>query len=578
MHVLSSSKISDHWKEKVLPRYAGSIFTSSLFLMLFLILILFSFAVVYTLIFTFINGHSLFPFVNGELSIAIKSIALWSTQIYAFAFGIIYAVARGRLSYRRKNQPAQENNTSSGRLGLSSENFAKKGESYSFFSKWFHYIALNSSAIREVAFDIDCLVSGFKDKAEPSTSFDCHAASNGSSVFASSSDFPAVASSSDSPAVASSSDSPAVASSSDSPAVASSSDFPAVASSSDFPAVASSSDFPAVASSSDFPAVASSSDFPVVVSSGDSPVFVTGLARSGTTILLEALYSTGDFATLTYRDMPFVTAPFLWRKISKGHAVKGDLKERAHKDRLLVNYDSPEAFEEVFWKTVSSDGYISADSLGIHNEDSECIVKYRKFVHNIIKSWQLLDKPSSFRYLAKNNNNLLRIKMLKKAFPAGLIVVPFRNPLDHAASLLRQHSHFVELHAKDKFALQYMNWLGHHEFGLNMKPFCFSSGTLPENREETENISYWLRYWLSVYGYLVTRHGEDVFFFDYDAFCENPSESLEFLSKALKIDKEKLSSFEDSVKTAINYGRLDDSSVSFEVRQLHDQLKAMALN
>ena len=34
-------------------------------------------------------------------------------------------------------------------------------------------------------------------------------------------------------------------------------------------------------------------------------VFVVGLARSGTTILLNALYKSNEFASLLYKDMPF---------------------------------------------------------------------------------------------------------------------------------------------------------------------------------------------------------------------------------------------------------------------------------
>ena len=45
-------------------------------------------------------------------------------------------------------------------------------------------------------------------------------------------------------------------------------------------------------------------------------VFITGLARAGTTILLNALYKSNIFASLSYADMPFVLAPNLWSKIS----------------------------------------------------------------------------------------------------------------------------------------------------------------------------------------------------------------------------------------------------------------------
>src|SRR3990167_7383137 len=39
------------------------------------------------------------------------------------------------------------------------------------------------------------------------------------------------------------------------------------------------------------------------------PVFVTGLPRAGSTLLLEMLYKTGEFAAFTYREIPFVLAP-----------------------------------------------------------------------------------------------------------------------------------------------------------------------------------------------------------------------------------------------------------------------------
>ena len=45
-------------------------------------------------------------------------------------------------------------------------------------------------------------------------------------------------------------------------------------------------------------------------------VFVAGVARSGTTILLNAIYDSDEFASLSYADMPFVLAPNLWSKIS----------------------------------------------------------------------------------------------------------------------------------------------------------------------------------------------------------------------------------------------------------------------
>ena len=48
----------------------------------------------------------------------------------------------------------------------------------------------------------------------------------------------------------------------------------------------------------------------------DNHVFVAGLARSGTTTLLNALYKSNQFSSLSYQDMPFVLAPNLWSRLS----------------------------------------------------------------------------------------------------------------------------------------------------------------------------------------------------------------------------------------------------------------------
>ena len=50
---------------------------------------------------------------------------------------------------------------------------------------------------------------------------------------------------------------------------------------------------------------------------GERHVFVSGLARAGTTILMRRFHATGAYRSLTYRDMPFVLAPNLWRKLMR---------------------------------------------------------------------------------------------------------------------------------------------------------------------------------------------------------------------------------------------------------------------
>lgn len=80
-------------------------------------------------------------------------------------------------------------------------------------------------------------------------------------------------------------------------------------------------------------------------------VYVCGLARSGTTILLRILDAITELQSLTYRAMPFVLAPNLWRATHGAHQRSVPKVMRAHKDGLFVDLDSPEGLEEVFWNT-----------------------------------------------------------------------------------------------------------------------------------------------------------------------------------------------------------------------------------
>ena len=83
----------------------------------------------------------------------------------------------------------------------------------------------------------------------------------------------------------------------------------------------------------------------------DNHVFISGLARSGSTIILRALFESKKFSSLLYKDMPFVLAPNFWSTLSS--SSKDIIKtERSHGDGIMVSLESPEAFEEVFWKTL----------------------------------------------------------------------------------------------------------------------------------------------------------------------------------------------------------------------------------
>jgi len=266
----------------------------------------------------------------------------------------------------------------------------------------------------------------------------------------------------------------------------------------------------------------------------DSPVFISGLARSGTTMLMRYLYETGQFRSLTYLDMPFVLMPNLWKKLSYKKSAT-ELKERAHQDGIMVSFESPEAFEEVFWRVFCGNKYIGKNRLELQRLDKSVLKKFREYIQNVILS---ADDPKQSRYLSKNNNNILRLPYLFECFPKTKLVIPFRDPIQHALSLLSQHKHFSEVQSKDKFSLDYMNWLGHFEFGLNQKPFHFEDDHTFTAMQKTDKmeLDFWLLSWKNYYSYALKNAGNNSFFFSYEAFCTNPSVVLSNLFKGIGLE------------------------------------------
>ena len=278
-------------------------------------------------------------------------------------------------------------------------------------------------------------------------------------------------------------------------------------------------------------------------------VFVCGLARAGTSILFRTLYATGEFETLSYRDMPFVLAPRLWRMLARSHGRAAVERERAHKDGLSVSFDSPEAFEEVFWLTFAGDDYVRPDRLLQHTAEEETVAQFRRYVAAILAS---SPGGAKSRYLSKNNNNLLRLNSIREAFPQAAIVLPFRQPVDHAQSLWRQHRNFCKQQTDDAFARQYMGWLGHYEFGLDHRPFVLDAGARPQGDPNTPR--YWLEYWICVYQAILTAAAPATIFFNYDVFCAAPAKTLSALAEqlGLHVATERLAA---DIRPSSNYSR-----------------------
>jgi hypothetical protein len=266
----------------------------------------------------------------------------------------------------------------------------------------------------------------------------------------------------------------------------------------------------------------------------DGAIYVCGLARSGTTMLLRLLCEIDAFRSLSYRDMPFVLAPNIWRQITRHSKRRSVLVERAHGDGILVNFDSPEGFEEVFWRTFCPQTYgtccLNTDEPS--QDVLSAFADYRALVANP-RTGLLPSNGMQKRYLSKNNNNLLRLNTLS-ADPTATILLVYRNPVATARSLHRQHQRFCAAQIEDRFTQTYMGWLAHHEFGLDHRPFGFAMPMM-DISFTPEDPNYWLDYWNAVHSHILTQMNLRLYLVNHDVLRAAPLATINKLLAVLKI-------------------------------------------
>jgi len=263
----------------------------------------------------------------------------------------------------------------------------------------------------------------------------------------------------------------------------------------------------------------------------EHPVFITGLPRAGTTLLLELLYQTGEFASYTYRQMPFLLAPLLWNRITQNAKRTVSAMQRAHGDGMQISVDSPEAFEEVFW--------INHLSQQIIDEQCQHPLSEEHLSDHFIEAFRLQLKKvvalasQNQSHSERSTQSAARIGALRTLSPESTLLMCFRDPQTHVASLVNQHERFSLLHSEDRFAKQYMAWTAHHDFGANFLPIDFSTKRpgMPGERD----YRYWLQYWIDAYRHVLDHAHEQVCFISYETLLEQPQASLQHLSTQLKL-------------------------------------------
>ncbi len=237
-----------------------------------------------------------------------------------------------------------------------------------------------------------------------------------------------------------------------------------------------------------------------------APIYVTSLARAGTTIVTELLNQHPDTTSHQYSDFPWVWTPY-WRNYlrQRSQIAKPETSERAHKDRIMISADSPEAAEEIIWSYFFKNSHIPEVSNVLDQHTSK--PAFEKFYAEHQRKLLLVRKAS--RYLAKGNYNISRLAYIHKLYPDAKFIIPVRNPVNHIASLAKQHQFFNQAAKVVPRVGEQLQLAGHWEFGPGRKAANFgdnlATAEINAAWECGDEITGWAMLWNNTYKHLLKQ-------------------------------------------------------------------------
>lgn len=299
------------------------------------------------------------------------------------------------------------------------------------------------------------------------------------------------------------------------------------------------------------------------------PIFICGLARSGTTAVLNLLNNHSETGSFENQDLPFIKTLFFWNKINTLFYKGLKQRSRIHGDGLLVDQYSPESLEEIIWKDFLEEynnfGFFNFLDAKYFNQEFEN--HYTKQIKKILKV-----RGNKKRYLSKGNYNIFRVKYIKKLFPDSKIIICFRDPIELAISSAKVHQVFLNLSKENSYFDKRLNIMCHYEFGKFRKTVAEHYNNF-DNDNFNEQEYYYLKQWHRIYNMVINEYKnlDDVIFIDNKTFFEKP-----FLIKKLfnKLELEQNLLTEEiffSRKTKFDDNKKKDS----DLYKIYNQLKSL---
>lgn len=284
----------------------------------------------------------------------------------------------------------------------------------------------------------------------------------------------------------------------------------------------------------------------------EQPIYIAGVPRAGSTILTELLSRHPQVTSHRYSDFPNVHTPY-WRNwlAERTRRQAPQAVERAHRDRIEVSTESPEAVEEVIWMQFFDQLHDPERDQRLDERTSN--PAFERFYRDHIR--KLLLVRNRKRYLAKGNYNTTRLRYIRKLFPDARFVVPVRHPVNQVASLVKQDRLFEQASADDPRVPRQLGMSGHFEFGPGRRPVCIGAGddarSIVEHWQAGRAVAGWALYWNSLYEHVLETLEEDkalaesVLLLRYEDLCADPARSLRRLFEHVRLDP-------DDAETLIN--------------------------
>lgn len=271
------------------------------------------------------------------------------------------------------------------------------------------------------------------------------------------------------------------------------------------------------------------------------PIFVSGVARSGSTILTEVISQHPQLACHHYSDFPMTWIPYWWNSLRKHLPLpKQEPQERAHRDRLMITSDSPEAIEEVLWMHFFAAAHKPGCSHVMGGQESH--PQFEKFYRDHIR--KLLLVRNRQRYVAKNNYHATRFEYLLKLFPDARFIIPIRDPVQQVASLIKQQRLFSQQNDEDSRVSRQLQLSGHYEFGPLRCPIIVSESRQAHYGRDLDEVAWYASQWADVYGFLQKRMKENrtlaraCLVIPYEEICSQTGKSLDRIFSHLDLDDE----------------------------------------